>query len=172
MQEREGGNRFLSWTEIRRMNALAVPSIIIQVSVFLLWFFNAQFAGSHLGAEELAAVSLANLSGNLTALSLQFGLIFALDTLMPQAMGLHEYEEVGRLCLRCAIVCMAALVPAYVAWWHMEPMLVSFGQPAAVAHLAGQFLRTYSLGLPAYVLFEIVRYGARMPSRSRVRAGT
>ena len=52
-----------------------------------LWFENAMFMGRVRGPEELAAVSLANLAGNLSGLSIVFGLLTSVETLAPQAMG-------------------------------------------------------------------------------------
>ena len=46
-----------------------------------------QVVGTELGADALAAMSLGNLTGNLTGLSVVFGVLSAMDTLAPQAAG-------------------------------------------------------------------------------------
>ena len=53
-------------------------------------FENAVYAGNMLGVSSLAAVSLANLTGNLTGLSLILGLCSAVDTLAPQVPVEHR----------------------------------------------------------------------------------
>jgi hypothetical protein len=63
-------------------------------------FENAVYAGNMLGVSSLAAVSLANLTGNLTGLSLILGLCSAVDTLAPQVPVEHR----SLLC-RCRYCC-------------------------------------------------------------------
>lgn len=136
---------------------LALPSVLVQAHVFLLWLRNAAAAGTELGPEAMGAVALANLAGNLSALSLQYGLIFALESLASQAVGAGRHAEVGLLTQTCALGCAALLAPALGLWWHAAPLLVALGQPAGVAALAQRFLRVYAAGVPAFSAFEIGR---------------
>lgn len=148
----------LDWAvETRRMLALALPSVVIQANCFFIWLYNAGFAGTNLGVTEMAAVSLANLAGNLTALSIQYGLIYALETLSSHAVGSGRYEEVGVLAQRCLLCCALAALPGFAVWLVMEPLLLALGQPPAVSALAGRFLRLYLPGMPGAVCFEVLR---------------
>ena len=148
----------LDWAaEVRKMLALALPSMMIQANVFFVWMYNVAFAGQHLGSREMAAVSLANLAGNLTALSIQYGLIYALETLTSQAVGSGRLGDVGVLVQRCLVCCVLALIPGFALWLVMEHVLFALGQPPAVAALAARFLRLYAPGLPGMVLFEVLR---------------
>lgn len=120
---------------------LAAPNVIIQLMQFSLWFTNAVVAGQWLGTEELAAVSLANLSGNLTGLSIVFGMLSALDTLVPQAVGAGNFAEVGILTQRATILCFIISIPCLVVWLKIEDILLFFDQPPTSVHLAARFLK-------------------------------
>lgn len=173
--------------ESRLILLLGLPSILVQGNVFFVWLcappgrvirvarshtaltshgtalpplrrrYNVAWAGRNLSITEMASVSTANLAGNLTALSIQYGFIYALESLTSQAMGAQLHHEVGLLVQRCIICCVVALIPAYVLWAVMEDLLVAIHQPPEVAALAAHFLRVYAPGLPGLVLFEISR---------------
>ena len=83
--------------EARLFFNLAAPNVLIQVFGFMLWMENSMYVGRTLGTTELAAVSLGNMCGNLTGLSLIFGMLSAMDTLAPQAVGSKRFAEVGVL---------------------------------------------------------------------------
>jgi len=100
---------------------------------------------------------MANLSGNLTGLSLFFGLLSAVDTMAPQAFGAGRVSEVGTLCMRGFLLCMIATVPAFMLWWRMEELLLLVGQPAEVARLAGRFLKIYCFAVPPLLFVEVLR---------------
>lgn len=119
----------------------------------------------------MAGVSTANLAGNLTAMSIQYGLIFALETLTSQAMGGHRHHEVGLLMQRALVCCAIALIPGYALWAVMEDLLIALHQPPDVAALAARFLRIYSPGLPGLVLFELSRRFLGCASTRRSRGG-
>mmetsp|Transcript_24718 Transcript_24718/g.64398 ORF Transcript_24718/g.64398 Transcript_24718/m.64398 type:complete len:502 (-) Transcript_24718:76-1581(-) len=136
---------------------LAGPSVLIQLFEFALWFENSMYVGRTHSTTELAAVSLANLSGNLTAMSIIFGVLTAVDTLAPQAIGRGAPREVGLLVQRGLLVC-AAFMPFVVATWrNMETLLVMVGQPPEVSRLAGVFLKVYVMCIPPMITFEVGR---------------
>jgi hypothetical protein len=143
--------------EARLFCNLAAPNVLIQVFSFALWMENSMYVGQTLGTTELAAVSLGNMCGNLTGLSLIFGMLSAMDTLAPQAMGSKQYGEIGVLVQRSTWLCMAMCLPCWCVWWNMETILLLLKQPPAASALAGRFLRVYCLGLPPMILFEVSR---------------
>jgi MATE family multidrug resistance protein len=144
-------------TEASLFCNLAAPNVITQIFSFLLWMENSMYVGQMLGTTELAAVSLGNLTGNLTGLSLILGMMSALDTLAPQSMGSKQYAEVGVLVQRATWLCMSMLPPCLLFWWNMETILLFLNQPAGASALAGQFLRVFCFGLPPLVCFEVSR---------------
>jgi MATE family multidrug resistance protein len=143
--------------EAKLFTDLAAPNVVVQVLQFTLWFTNAVVAGQWLGTVELAAVSLGNLSGNLTGLSLVFGILSALDTLVPQAMGAENYAEIGILVQRATVICFGMCIPCFAIWWQMEDILLFFDQPPLAAEYAGHFLRIYCLALPPIIVTEVCK---------------
>lgn len=143
--------------EVRLFVNLAAPNVIIQLLQFTLWFTNAVVAGQWLGTDELAAVSLGNLAGNLTGLSLVFGVLSALDTLVPQAMGAGNFAEIGILTQRATVLCFIICIPCFVIWWRMEEILLFFDQPPVASAYAGRFLKIYCLALPPLIVVEVCK---------------
>eukprot|EP00038_Savillea_parva_P016131 m.16053 g.16053 ORF g.16053 m.16053 type:complete len:518 (+) comp3348_c0_seq1:330-1883(+) len=145
------------WEEARLFVNLAGPSVIIQIFLFLVWTENAMYIGQTQGSTALAAISLANLAGNLTAMSLIFGMLSAVDTLAPQAVGRGDSREVGLLMQRGAAA-VTFLMPFVIGLWsNMESLLLMLGQPEEVARLAGLFLKVYVMCVPPLVAFEMIR---------------
>eukprot|EP00039_Didymoeca_costata_P011348 m.158896 g.158896 ORF g.158896 m.158896 type:complete len:476 (+) comp15141_c0_seq12:316-1743(+) len=143
--------------EVKLFFNLAWPNVIIQLCSFAIPMFNAMYTGTNLGTTELAAVSLANLAGNITGMSLVFGFLSAVDTLAPQAMGANRLPEVGQVAVRGFLVCLLVCIPAFIMWWFMSYILTLLGQPEEVCVLAGEFLRIYCLGVPATIYVESTR---------------
>jgi MATE family multidrug resistance protein len=81
----------------------------MQVGIALL------FVG-HIGKEELAAVSLATLTANVTGWSVFQGLASALDTLCPQAYGAGLPKMVGLYTQRMAILLFCVSLPISLFW--------------------------------------------------------
>jgi MATE family multidrug resistance protein len=82
--------------------------------------------------QELAAVSLSNLTGNLTAISLVVGVLSAIETLAPQAFGCHRFSEIGLLCQRGILLCLLISPLAVGLWWNSGAILVAVGQSSEV----------------------------------------
>ncbi|GAA5939098.1 MATE family efflux transporter [Sporobolomyces koalae] len=112
----------------------------------------------HLGTAELAGASLANMTANVTALSVIQGLISALDTLCPQAFTSDRPETTSLHALRTAFICFCTNVPQTVIFWNSERILRELlRQDPMVAYRAGQYLKVFSFALPAYTAFEVMR---------------
>lgn len=62
-------------------------------------------------------------------MSLLFGMLTAVDTLAPQAIGRGDKGEVGLLCQRGLLACTAMMPIIAVVWGNMEWVLVTLGQP-------------------------------------------
>eukprot|EP00037_Helgoeca_nana_P037781 m.17634 g.17634 ORF g.17634 m.17634 type:complete len:498 (-) comp9396_c0_seq1:1491-2984(-) len=136
---------------------LAGPSVLIQVFEFSIWFENAVYIGQTQGTTALAAISLANLAGNLSAMSLIFGMLTAFDTLAPQALGRGDKREVGLLVQRGLLACAVMMPLVAAVWGNMETLLVMLGQPPEVSRLAGVFLKVYILVIPPMIVYNVIR---------------
>jgi MATE family multidrug resistance protein len=52
---------------------------------------------------------------------------------------------------------MLMAIPTLIVLWNAEPIILSFGQDAELAHLAGWFLRGYMWVIPPWMLFQVMR---------------
>lgn len=103
-------------------------------------------------------MALGNLTANLTGLSLILGVLSAFDTLAPQAFGAKRFGDVGILAQRGLLVSLAVMGLTLPLWLASESLLASVGQPPLVCKYAAQFLKFYTLGIPA---FAVVRSQAK-----------
>ncbi|KAM3162456.1 MatE superfamily [Lachancea thermotolerans] len=107
----------------------------------------------HLGKNELAAVSLASMTTNIT-LAVFEGISTSLDTLCPQAFGAGNYRGVGIHLQRCIAFSMVVFIP-FGFMWHFSEFFLGFVVPdKALVALTSKFLKIATLGAPAYIIFE------------------
>lgn len=107
----------------------------------------------YLGKNELAAVSLASMTSNIT-LGFFEGIATSLDTLCPQAYGAGRYYSVGVHLQRCVAFSLVIYVPFALFWFYSEPLLMLVVPEKELVHLTAQFLRVLIFGAPAYIFFE------------------
>ncbi|EDO14953.1 hypothetical protein Kpol_365p9 [Vanderwaltozyma polyspora DSM 70294] len=107
----------------------------------------------HLGKNELAAVSLASMTSNIT-LAVFEGIATSLDTLCPQAYGSGRYLSVGIHLQRCILFSFIIYIPFALMWFFSEPILMFFVPEKELISLTAQFLRVLILGAPGYICFE------------------
>ncbi|CCF58077.1 hypothetical protein KAFR_0D04290 [Kazachstania africana CBS 2517] len=107
----------------------------------------------HLGKNELAAVSLASMTSNIT-LGFFEGIATSLDTLCPQAYGSGRYKSVGVHLQRCIAFSFVIYIPFAMFWYFSEPVLYAIIPEKQLVHLTSQFLKVLIFGAPAYILFE------------------
>ncbi|GAA5955296.1 hypothetical protein JCM21900_003037 [Sporobolomyces salmonicolor] len=112
----------------------------------------------HLGTAELAGASLANMTANVSALSVIQGFVSALDTLCPQAYTSPRPKDTSLHALRTLVICLIANIPQIFFFYHAEWILrEGLKQDPEVAFRAGQYLKAFAFGLPAYTGFEVTR---------------
>jgi MATE family multidrug resistance protein len=142
-------------TEVRLFLELAVPTILLSLGFALSPLLTASFIGRKFGATFLSGFTLANLTGNLSTMSVLQGLFSASDTLSPQAYGAGNYKEVGLIAIRgfFASIILLSLINLIVIPF-IEPILVTCGQDAEASRYAAQWYRIYSLALPFYALYN------------------
>lgn len=59
----------------------------------------------------------------------------------PQAYGAKQYKVLGEVLQRALLVCWAACIPVALLWTHSESLMLSVGQSAEVAAMAGRYLQ-------------------------------
>mmetsp|Transcript_30572 Transcript_30572/g.71629 ORF Transcript_30572/g.71629 Transcript_30572/m.71629 type:complete len:583 (+) Transcript_30572:97-1845(+) len=157
----------IMYDEARHMITLALPVIATYllemlpgiVSIILVGHIHssANGGGEHV-KEYMDAAALAVMYMNLTALSIGFGLASAMDTLCSNAFGAGELPQSAPLYLTTGcLVLAAAFGVILILNLHATTILIRLGQPPQVAELAGIFVGYLVPGIPALLLYELVR---------------
>ncbi|KAI5803321.1 mate-domain-containing protein [Peziza echinospora] len=144
----------LSWPkELWSLVVHSAPLMIGFLLQYSLTFVSVLTVG-HLGIDELAAVSLATMTANLTGYAVYNGFCDALYTLCGQSFDAERYTHLGLHLQRCVIILMLATIPISVIW-ASSAQLIGFIVPnQKLADLAGGYLEILILGAPGYALFE------------------
>lgn len=112
------------------------------------------YVAGQLGAEELAAASLASMTANITGLCVFEGMATSLDTLTSQAYGSGRKRLVGLHVQRMWAMMLLAVIPIGAIWLSSSCILQLLLPDPKLANLAGTFLRYYLIGVPGYAMFE------------------
>ncbi|WVR06419.1 hypothetical protein IAU60_003450 [Kwoniella sp. DSM 27419] len=150
----QSGQEVRVWTEAMRaeMPIILRSSVPVFFSQLAEWSLNLASVVSigHLGTTELAASSLASMTAAVTSFSILQGLATAMDTLLPAAWTSSDPSRVGLWTQRMAVVMTVSMLPMFMIWWNIGPVLVALGQERDVAAAAAQYLKWLSLGIPGY----------------------
>ena len=145
-------------SEIKLLISIAVPTVALQIFIYIVFTQAAASVGLQLGATNLAGYSLASLTGNVFCLSTIIGSLSATDTLMPRAFGMEQYEEVGRLAIRGFLASLLALLPIFVPLlFFIEPFFLFLGQDPETSKIATKWLHIYLFGVPFVALFRVTQ---------------
>lgn len=144
-----------AWGEAKTLVRYSLP--ITGTHLLEMSLSTTVFSLGHLGTVELAAASLASLTGNVTGFSIISGFVSALDSLLPAAYASDRPWTVGLWTQRMAVLLAALLLPIALIWFYSEPLLLAMKQEPEVARLAAQYLRVLIAALPAYAGFETCR---------------
>ncbi|CAO3591054.1 unnamed protein product [Absidia cylindrospora] len=136
----------------------AIPLVISYLLQNSLQSVSVISAG-HLGANELAAASLASMFVTVTGLSTVMGTTLCLDTLCSQAYTNRACDKkvVGLHVQRCLVFLAALFLPIMALWWFAQDVFLLLRQEQQVALLAGRFVQWMILALPAFGLFESLK---------------
>ncbi|WPK26603.1 hypothetical protein PUMCH_003961 [Australozyma saopauloensis] len=113
------------------------------------------FSVGHLGAAELAAVSMGAMTANISGYATIQGVSTALDTLCPQAFGAKKYHLVGEYMQKCIALNFVIIAPVLVIWVFFGGEILKHIIPDEdTAVFAGEYLFYLCPGIPAYIMFE------------------
>lgn len=126
-----------------------VTTFFLQFSLTLMSIFSV----GRLGKNELAAVSLAIMTFNVSV-SIFNGMATCLDTLCAQAYGAKRYDLVGIYFQRCTCMILVTSIPLVLVWCFSSHLFALIVPDRELAVLAEKFLRGLSLGTPGYIIFE------------------
>jgi multidrug resistance protein, MATE family len=167
--------------EMYTLSKLAIPYIIIQWNLFIIFPYTAMMLGTQRSTDtsssssttipeeeeesattNLAAFSLGSLLGNLTCLSILEGTLSVADTSLPRAYTLQHYTEMIYIILRTMIIAVCILlVPIIPLYYYSEPLLIQvLHQNTAASQLASIWIRIYFLGILPNLFFRLcMRFG-------------
>ncbi|ONH67408.1 Ethionine resistance-conferring protein 1 [Cyberlindnera fabianii] len=143
--------------ELKVVGKYSVPLVI----TFLLQYslnVASVFSVGRIGKTELAAVSLAGMTANITGYCLFQGTSTSLDTLCAQAYGRRDYRTVGLHFLRCTIFLACLCVVVVLVWvFASAPILTLLVDDPRLIQMASTYLAILAIGLPAFIIFETLK---------------
>lgn len=138
---------------LARYSGPLVLTFLLQYSLTVASIFTV----GHLGTVELAAVSLATMTANITGYAIYQGCATSLDTLCAQAYGSGRKKLVGLQTQRMVYFLWAITVPIGAVWLSAEALLQRIVPEADVARLAGVYLKIVLVGAPGYACYESMK---------------
>lgn len=130
----------------------SVPLIITSLLQYSLTCF-AVYSVGKLGKEQLASVSLATITYNVTT-SIFNGMATCLDTLCAQAYGARNYRMVNIYFQQCTAMVLAMSIPILLFWCYSASIFKIVVPEKELLNLAQLYLRYLSFGAPGYIFFE------------------
>lgn len=147
-------NNTTALTELKSLTRSSVPLVLtflLQNSLSTVSVFSV----GHLGAAELAAVSMGAMIANITGYATIQGISTSLDTLCPQAFGAKKYHLVGAYLQKCLALITVVMTPVLILWLFFGfPLLRLIIPDEDTAKYAAIYLKYITPGIPAYILFE------------------
>ncbi|MGL5324826.1 MAG: MATE family efflux transporter [Aeromonas sp.] len=143
------------WSEARQLVRLASPILVAQVAQIAMNFVDTVMAGQ-VSAVDLAAVSVAS-SFWLPVILLVQGIIMALTPIVSQLNGARKRDEV-RPAVHQGFWLALIVTPLAMIALYYSPLALQFMDvdPVMAAKTTG-YLHAILWGLPAFVLFQVLR---------------
>lgn len=140
--------------EIRFIVKSSLPLVVTFLLQYLVSVLSV-FAAGRLGAKELAAVSLAITTFNITGLAIYQGMATSLDSFCSQAYGAGMPHKVGLYFQRCSMIMVALTVVLLLPiWWFSGPIIKALVGDEELAMMCQTFLRILTFGAPGLLFFE------------------
>ncbi|KAF3904116.1 hypothetical protein AA313_de0201907 [Arthrobotrys entomopaga] len=151
----EAGRIVTTWQRetkvLARYSGPLIVTFLLQYSLTVASVFSV----GKLGTNELAAVSLASMTSNITGYTIYQGLATSLDTFCSQAYGSGKKKLVGLHMQRCFWFLMLITVPIVIVWQFSESLLLPIIPEPELCRLAGNYLRVLAIGAPGYAAWEV-----------------
>ncbi|KAJ1732498.1 ethionine resistance protein [Coemansia biformis] len=158
----------------RQESALLVESTIPLALAYLLQFsfnFVNILSLGHLGANELGAAALANMTLFMLVNAPAVGLSSALDTFCSTAFTASRDKTLVGFHLQRGIISVTVhLLLMLPILLNLEPVLLALGQDPAISHLCSRFVRAQLPGTAPWIYFECVK--RFLQAQGHMRAGT
>ena len=156
--ESSSASSFDAIYELTQLFQIALPTVAVQFYTHIIFPITASYVGRNLSTDDMAAFSLASLSGNLTCISIIIGTLSASETLQPRAFAVRDYEKVGVLALRGFIMCLVMLsIPVTFLMTCVVPIYEWLGQDPNVSMLSNQWIHAYIWSVPFILCFRVIQ---------------
>ena len=143
------------WSEARQLVRLASPILVAQVAQIAMNFVDTVMAGQ-VSAVDLAAVSVAT-SFWLPIILLVQGIIMALTPIVSQLNGARKRDEI-RPAVHQGFWLALMVTPIAMIALYFSPLTLQFmGVDTVMATKTAGYLHAILWGLPAFVLFQVLR---------------
>ena len=153
-------------SEVRAFLTLAIPLAAAQVAQAAVGFVDTLMMG-RLGAETLAAGGLAAISFQLL-LAVVGGLAMAVGPLVAQAYGAGQRDQVEALVRQGFWLSLVLSLPMMAVLSQLDGVLLTLGQPAAIATLTAPYFQWILWGAFPAVCFTMLRGYASALSQAQV----
>lgn len=141
--------------ELRAVVALATPVIVVQLGMMLMSMVDTMMLG-RVSANVLAAGALgASVSFGIGMLPM--GILMALDPLVAQAYGAGDTRGVATHLKRGLVSACLLSIPVILVMIDLSPVLRFLGQQPQIIEPATGYVRAMIAGMPAFLLFVVVR---------------
>ncbi|GGO75835.1 MATE family efflux transporter [Marinobacterium nitratireducens] len=141
--------------EARALIRLGAPIVVAQLSQTAMGFVDTLMAG-RVSARDLAAVSLGNGIWLPIFLALS-GLLMATTPMVAHHIGANRPREAGRVLQQGFWISLAAGLVAFFAVRHCHWLLIMLEVSPPLAELTQSYLRGISWGLPAILVYQLIR---------------
>ncbi|KAJ1727684.1 ethionine resistance protein, partial [Coemansia sp. Benny D160-2] len=152
----------VSTAEIAKQEAGVLLKASIQVALAFLLQYSFSFVNvmslGHLGATELAAAALANMTVYMVVNAPACGLASALETFCSTSFtGSRDKTLVGFHLQRGIISVTIHFILTLPVLINIEPIFIYLRQDPQIAHLCGRFIRAQLPGMLPWIYFECIR---------------
>ena len=149
--------------DIRSLFATAAPVVFVQLGVMAMGVVDTIMVG-RVSAEALAAVSLGNMYFMTTAM-LGMGVLFALDTVVSQAVGAKDDVGVARGVQRGLVLAVVMCLPLLPPLALSRRLFTALGQPVDVVPIAASYVEWSIPGLFPFFAFIVLRQSLQAMGR-------
>ena len=149
--------------DFRTLFATAAPVVFVQLGFMTMGVVDTILVG-RVSAEALAAVSLGNMYF-MTIAMLGMGVLFALDTVVSQAVGANDAVGIARGVQRGLVLAIAMSVPLLAPLVYARATFTALGQPQAVVPLAAGYVEASIPGLFPFFAFIVLRQSLQAMGR-------
>ncbi|KAJ1940090.1 ethionine resistance protein [Linderina macrospora] len=143
--------------EVRTIVTMSIPVILSYMLQFSFNFINILSIG-HLGADELAAAALGNMTVFMLICAPAVGLASALDTFCSTAFTASKDKTLVGFHLQRGIIAVTAhfflVLPIML---NLEPVLLALNQDPTITKLCSKFVLIQLFGLIPWVYFECIK---------------